>query len=198
VFKFIKNNYLALVVCIFAIAGFGAAFTLSVEKIALIKDSSHVASCSVNALFNCTTVMKTTHAELFGFPNSFTGIAGYAMAFVAGLFFIQNRKLNKFLTWFTTILTFLAFCISYYWLYLSAYVIGAFCPWCLISTTSATSIFFAIITIHLYENNFGFVSKKHEFYKRKIDGQWNVGLTIIWYVAVILFAYAPFFISAYL
>jgi hypothetical protein len=77
-------------------------------------------------------------------------------------------------------------------------VIGAFCPWCLISTTSATGIFFAIMTIHLYQNNFSMSTSKHDFLKKKIDGQWNVGLVIIWFLAAILFAYAPFFISAYL
>jgi uncharacterized membrane protein len=193
--SFLKKNFLVLIICFFAITGFFASFDLSLEKIALVQDPSHVASCSLNEVFNCTTVMKTKYAQMFGFPNSFIGVAGYPMAFITGLFFIQSTKNGKFITWLTTSLTFLAFCISYYWLYLSAYVIGVFCPWCLISTTSATCIFFAIITLHLYENNFDLSSKKHDLIKRKIDGQWNVGFVIIWFIAVACFAYFPFLYS---
>ncbi|MEM1312579.1 MAG: vitamin K epoxide reductase family protein [Patescibacteria group bacterium] len=196
--NFIKKNYLVVIICIFAITGFLAAFTLSVEKLSLVKDASYVTSCSVNVVFDCGTVMKTEHAELFGFPNSFIGIAGWAMAFVTGLFLFQSRKTNRFLTWFTIILTFSGFLISYYWLYLSAYVIGVFCPWCLISTTSATAMFFAFLTLHLYENNFELSVRNYEFIKKKIDAQWNVAFVIFWFLAVIAFAYAPFFISTYL
>jgi len=190
--KFLKNHYIAIIVTFFGLVGFFAAFTLTLDKISLIKNPNYVPPCAVNTVFNCGTVMRTQYAEMFGFPNSLMGIAGYALAIITGIFLFQYRKYNLVIAWITSVPTILGFLISYYWLYLSAYVIGVFCPWCLLSTFSSTMIFFAITTLHLQENNFNLKPDLADYFNRKIRGGWHFPFLILWIFAVIIFAAFPF------
>ncbi|WP_442816071.1 vitamin K epoxide reductase family protein [Streptosporangium sp. NBC_01810] len=64
--------------------GLSAAFTLSVEKIALLKDPAYVPTCSINPILSCGSVMITPQAEVFGFPNPLLGIAGFAIVTTTG------------------------------------------------------------------------------------------------------------------
>jgi uncharacterized membrane protein len=187
---FIRKNYLAIIITFFGVCGFLAAFVLSVEKIHIIKAPDAVLSCTINSTFNCATVMKTKYADMFGFPNSFMGIAGYAMAIVSGLVFFETKKFSKWFTWFTVVLTSAAFLISYYWLYLSAYVIRVFCPWCLVSTVSATNIFFAVLTVHFQEKNLTLQS--FEIWDKIANSRNRTFLVAIWYILAFIFAVTPF------
>jgi uncharacterized membrane protein len=193
-FPYLKKNYLAFIIIFFGLIGFFASFTLTLDKIEIIKRPDYIPACAINTVFNCGTVMRTKYAEIFGFPNSLMGISGYSLAVITGIFLTQVRKYSKAVTWITFIPTLLGFLISYYWLYLSSQVIGVFCPWCLLSTASSTFIFFAVVTINLQENNFGLKPELAKYFNKKITGGWHFPILILWVVAAIIFAAWPFVI----
>ncbi|NJK71537.1 MAG: hypothetical protein HC932_04810 [Thermales bacterium] len=79
----------------FAICGFIAAFTLSIEKLHILQNPNQVLPCDISSIFNCQTVMKSPYANLGNIPYSFFGVAGYPAVMLAGLFLIQNTTLTS-------------------------------------------------------------------------------------------------------
>jgi uncharacterized membrane protein len=190
--NFIKKHAFALLIIFFAMLGFIAAFTLSVEKLEILANPNKVLPCDVNGVFNCGTVMKSAYASVFGIPWSFFGVAGYPAVLLFGLVLFEKIKYSRWLSILITLGGLGAFILSTYFIWLSAYVIGVFCPWCLLSAISSTAIFFLILTVNLKENNYELPEEQAIFFQRKIRAGWNTLFTLIWFIGMILFAYFPF------
>src|SRR3954467_14716447 len=81
---------------ILACAGVGlaAAFILSVEKIELLQHPDAILSCSINAVLNCASVMKTPQATVFGFPNSFIGLMAYPVIITLAVGYLAGARYN--------------------------------------------------------------------------------------------------------
>ncbi|MER5650580.1 vitamin K epoxide reductase family protein [Streptosporangium sp. NPDC002524] len=127
--------------------GLGAAFTLTVEKIALLKDPSYVPSCSVNPVLSCGSVMTTPQAEVFGFPNPLLGIAAFALVATVGAALLSGARLGR---WFWLGLQAgVTFGVVFvHWLvFQSLYVIGALCPYCML-VWAVTIPIFLYVTLH--------------------------------------------------
>ena len=189
---FIKKHYLAILIVLFASLGFIAAFTLSVEKIHILMNPNEVLPCDVNKIFNCATVMRSAYASILGIPWSFFGIAGYPAVGLFGLFMIDRPKISRWLAVLVTLGGLGAFTLSTYFVWLSAYVIGVFCPWCLLSAISSTAAFFLILTHNLRENNYHLGESQALFFQKKIQAGWNILFTILWFTFMVAFAYFPF------
>lgn len=144
------------------VLGLLAALALSIERIEQLVNPNSQLFCDVNAIFNCSTVMQTWQAKVFGFPNSFIGLMTYPVVItlaVAGLAGV------KFPRWFmvTAQICFGLGLIFAYWLFFqSMYVIQVLCPLCLVVTTVTTIAFDALLRYNLRENNLGLTSKTHK------------------------------------
>lgn len=182
---FAKDTYRAsyAVMLVAAAAAFLAAFTLSVEKITLLKDPDAVLSCSVNLVLNCAGVMNTPQASLFGFPNSYLGIMGFAIVITVAMGALLGKVryskafLLTALAGYTLGLTFA------YWLFFqSVYVIQILCPWCLVVTAMTTIVFAAMLRINLRENTFGFSKSTSKLFNYWLDKQYDIVEVIAWLV----------------
>ncbi|WP_155344282.1 vitamin K epoxide reductase family protein [Acrocarpospora pleiomorpha] len=154
--------------------GLAAAFTLAVEKIALLKDPSYVPTCSLNPVLSCGSVMSTPQAEAFGFPNPLLGIASFAILVTVGVVLVTGARPPR---WFWLGLqagvTFGA--VFVHWLiYQSLYVIGALCPYCMV-VWAVTIPLFWYVTLH---------NLRRRPMARAIIGYHAVPLTI-WFLTVV-------------
>ncbi|MGQ0843379.1 MAG: vitamin K epoxide reductase family protein [Sporichthyaceae bacterium] len=121
--------------------GFAAAFTLMVEKIALLKDPGYSPSCSLNPVLNCGSIMKTDQAEVFGFPNPLIGVAAFPVLAATGAALLAGAR---FARWYwiglQTGVTLAAGFVG--WLiFQSLYRIGALCPYCMVVWALVLPIF---------------------------------------------------------
>lgn len=112
--------------------GLVAAFVLVVEKIALLGDSEYVPTCSINPVLNCGSIMQTTQAEVFGFPNPLIGVAAFPVLMATGAALVAGAALKRWYWWglqagVTFGLGFVAWLI-----FQSLYRIGALCPYCMV------------------------------------------------------------------
>ncbi|SDG06153.1 Uncharacterized membrane protein [Sinosporangium album] len=124
--------------------GLIAAFALTVERIALLKDPAYVPSCSINPVLSCGSVMTTPQAELFGFPNPLLGIAGFAIVVAVGAAQLAGAR---FRPWFWAGLQAgaTAGAVFVHWLiYHSLYTIGALCPYCMVVWAVTMPIFWYV------------------------------------------------------
>ena len=129
---FVGPRALLAAIVVGAVLRLGAAFVLTVEKIALIADPTYVPSCSINPVLSCGSVMATPQAEAFGFPNSLLGVAGFAVLAATGAALLAGARLAGWY-WAGLQLGMTAAVVFVHWLaFQSLYRIGALCPYCMV------------------------------------------------------------------
>src|SRR5687768_12335210 len=117
----------------FGIVGLIASFVLSVEKVHLLQNPDAILSCSINLVLDCSTVMQTWQASVFGFPNSYIGLMGYAVVITVALVGLTGAA-SALPRWFwrTATVCYALGAVFAYWLFFSSmYTIEVLCPWCL-------------------------------------------------------------------
>ncbi len=141
-------------VLVAGIAGLLAALTLSIEKYHLLKEPDAILSCSFNLVLNCSVVMQTWQASLFGFPNSLIGVTLYPAAIVLALFGLSRVALPRWMLITAQIVALLGAVFAYWLFFQSVYEIQVLCPWCLVVTFVTTLILSSITHYNLRENTF--------------------------------------------
>jgi uncharacterized membrane protein len=128
--------WLPLAAAVVALAGLADSIYLTVHALTAVP-----VPCSI--IEGCETVLTSPYAEIAGIPLAAFGAVSYFLAFSLALMTaFGNRGLWKF---FGTLVVFMALFTAWL-LYLQAFVIGAFCQFCLISaaTTFTLLIIFVI------------------------------------------------------
>ena len=138
---------LATLLLLGGLIGTAAAFVLTLEKIALLKDPSYVPSCSINPVLSCGSVMRTPQAEVFGFPNPLLGLATFPVVAGVGASILSGGQPGRAL-WLalqvgvTAGMGFVAWLIG-----TGLYRIGALCPYCMAVWTVMIPLFW-YVTLH--------------------------------------------------
>ncbi len=181
----IKTNkkIFPLLVTVLSAIGFIASFVLTLEKIELIKNPAYQAPCNINPLISCTSVMKTPQAEIFGFPNSLIGIAGFGIVLTVGMALLAGAN---FKSWFWLGLqsgTVFGIVFVHWLFFQSVYVIGALCPYCMV-------VWLVTIPIFLYTTLYN-LKEGHITPPRALDGlvdiaqRYHASILVLWYLAII-------------
>ena len=187
-----SNKWIFGTMLAFGIVGLGASFWLAIEEFHLLKDPNAVLSCSINIVLNCSVVMKTWQASVFGFPNMFIGLMGYAVVITTAIVGLAGAKLPRWF-WITANICYFLGAVFAYWLFFnSVYVIEVLCPWCLIVTFSTTILLATITHYALRENLYHFPkhinARVQEFLQKDIGKL----LTASWLVLMIALVFIKF------
>ncbi|CAN7246913.1 vitamin K epoxide reductase family protein [Knoellia sp. LjRoot47] len=121
--------------------GLLAAFTLLVEKIALLADPSYVPSCSINPVMSCGSVMNTDQAAAFGFPNPILGVAGFTALLTIGVVLLTRATLPGWFWWGIQAGTTFGVVFVHWLIFQSLYRIEALCPYCMVVWVAAITAF---------------------------------------------------------
>lgn len=174
---------LAWVLTLGGAIGLVAAFVLTVEKIALLKDPEYSPSCSINPILSCGSVMKTPQAEAFGFPNPLMGVAGFAVVLTVGVVLLTGTRLPR---WFMLGLqagaTFGV--VFVHWLiFQSLYRIGALCPYCMVVWTVTIPVFWYTTLHNLTAGNIPVPRS----WRRAVDGvaRLHSALLAVWFLVIV-------------
>jgi uncharacterized membrane protein len=114
------------------LVGLAAAFTLLVEKVALLADPTYVPSCSLNPVLSCGSVMNTPQASAFGFPNPILGIVGFTALLTIGVVLATRATLPNWVWWGIQAGTTFGVVFVHWLIFTSLYRIGALCPYCMV------------------------------------------------------------------
>ena len=122
---------LAIAAVIVALVGLADSFYLTVAHL-----TAEPVPCSI--ISGCETVLTSSYAEIAGVPLAAFGAAAYFGAFSLALLAVfGNRK-----AWVLFGLASIGMAAFTFWLlYLQAFVIGAFCQFCLISAATSITLF---------------------------------------------------------
>lgn len=174
------------------IAALAAAFTLTIEKFHLYEDPNAVLSCSINLVLNCTTVMQTWQASVFGFPNMLIGLMAFPVVITVALAGLTGVKFPR---WWLILANvgFLLGAIFSYWLFFSSvYAIQVLCPWCLIVTTATTLIFSSMLHYNLRLNTFRLSEKTNGRVQRFLNGGYHQMIVLSWIALMVVLVFLKF------
>lgn len=87
----------------------------------------------------CKKLYSSPQSKIFGIPNSIAGLFIYTLILILTVLFLQGQA--PF--WIIQTVVSIGFCFSLYFLYLQAFVLRAFCPWCIISVINFIAMMFA-------------------------------------------------------
>jgi len=170
---------------IFGVIGLIVSFILSVEEIHLMKNPDAILSCSINVVLNCSTVMKTWQASVFGFPNMFIGLMSFPIVITTAVVGLVGARMPRWF-WITANICYGLGLLFAYWLFFnSVYVIEVLCPWCLVITLSTTILFATITHYNIYENTWDLKGNLHKQLSRFLAKGYGYLAVASWIVLLI-------------
>ena len=107
--------------------------------------------CNIQSLSGCNIVAESQYSRLFGIPLAQYGVLFYSILFVLSALelAIFNRLLRRILQGISLV----GIIASLYFTFIQAFIIGAFCIYCLASAIIALSIFICASFIEPIRNN---------------------------------------------
>lgn len=191
------DRWIFLSMLIGAILSLIASLVLSVESFHLAKDPDAILSCSINVVLNCATVALHPSAELLGFPNSFFGLIAEPVVITVAIAGLAGVKFPRLFMFAAQIGYSIGLIFALYLMYVSYFIIGALCPWCLLVTLTTTLVWFAITRFNIREDNLYLPKKLQLQLKSLVDKDYDkmlmVGL-IVAIIAAILIKYGQYLI----
>jgi len=121
-----------------------ASFVLTADKVHLLEDPNYVPGCSINAQFSCGSVMTSWQASLFGFPNSFIGLAMFPVVAALGALVIGGVRLPRWVWWCLQVGTLFAVVLVHWLMIQSIFEIGALCLYCMAVWTVTIPMFWYV------------------------------------------------------
>lgn len=127
---------IVLIIFIFSLIGLADTLYLSYHKI-------H--GTEVKCLFFppewCRKVQQSEYSKTFGIPNTFAGLGMYTVLLVLLALYTGGG----FLWWPVAAVVIFGFGFSMYFTYIQAFVLRAFCTWCVVSAINFSVMFGAVV-----------------------------------------------------
>ncbi|MCW4352181.1 vitamin K epoxide reductase family protein [Hoyosella sp. YIM 151337] len=113
-------------------AGFAAAVLLTLERIRMFSDPGYVPVCDLGAAFSCGRVLLSWQAEVFGFPNTYLGLAGFPLVAAVGVLALGQVRIPRSVAWVHLAGVIAATGFAVWLVYQSTVVLEALCPYCMV------------------------------------------------------------------
>lgn len=135
----------AIALIVAGVVGWIAAFSLTVEKFALLADPTASLACDFSILVQCRANLESWQGSLFGFPNPILGLTGWVAPIVVGVALLAGARFDR---WFrilfaigvTAAMAFVIFLIT-----TSIFVLGTLCPWCMVTWVAVIPTFWLVV-----------------------------------------------------
>jgi uncharacterized membrane protein len=192
-----SNQWIFGTMLAFGIIGLLASFVLAVDEFQLLKNPNTILSCSINIVLNCTNVMKTWQASVFGFPNMFIGLMAFPVVVLVAVLGLNKVVLPRWLYVGANIGYLLGACFAYWLFFNSVYIIQVLCPWCLLVTLTTTLLFATMTHYNLRENTFSFSKSINKKVQSFISAGYHKLAVASWIVLMIVLIFVKFGESLY-
>lgn len=188
----LSNRWVFGTMLVFGVAGLIASFVLAVDEITVLQNPHAILSCSLNAVLNCGTVMKTPQAHAFGFPNMLIGLMGFPIVITIALLGLSKVQFPRWFLIGTEIGTVFWTLFSYWLFFNSVYIIQVLCPWCLVVTFSMTVLTATITHFNLSNDTFRLPKKAKAGVDRFLANDFDKLVTAAWIVLLVALVFAKF------
>ena len=166
--------------------GLLAAFELTLEKIALLRDPNYVPQCDFSVLVSCNVNLRSWQGELFGFPNPLIGLIAWSVIITTAVIIVAGTALPRWywlglLAGLTLGLAFVVFLV-----YTSIFELGTLCPWCMATWAALIPTFWIVLLHNARMGNLGGSGRFQASADRVFA--WIPMLTVLSYLLIIVIA----------
>ena len=174
----------AITLIVTGVVGWWAAFSLTLDKIAVLKHPDAVLDCNVSVLVQCGKNLGSWQGSVLGFPNPIIGLAAWIAPIIVGVSLLAGAR---FARWYWMLFNLgvagaMAFVI---WLMSqSIFVLGTLCPWCMLTWSMVIPLFFTVTVRNATEGVFGDALRG----AGRAAMRWLVPATVIAYAIVLVVA----------
>jgi uncharacterized membrane protein len=160
-----------------------ASIMLSVEVFDRLKNPHYVPVCNLNPVLSCTSVADSNQSHLFGFPNYFIGIAGYAAVATVGAALLAGAQFKRWFWQAVEVGLLLAVAFLTWLQFETLYRIGALCIFCMIVWAVTIPAFWYTTLFSLRQGHIGTpkkLSRVVAFAQRH-----HADILIVWFLIII-------------
>lgn len=179
-----SNGYIYGTMLLSAAISLIAAFVLSIDAVKLAANPNTVLSCDINSVLSCGQVALSWQAQLFGFPNSFIGLACEPVVMTLAIAGLGGTRFPRWFMIAAQSIYLLGLIFAYWLFFQSSFVIGALCPWCLVITFSTTAVFMALLHANLRDNNFYLSARWNERAQAALRMNLDLALQFVLYLTI--------------
>lgn len=178
----LRPKAIGLFLIVASVVGFLASFALAVEKYEKLEDPNAVLSCDLNPFFSCGSVMEYPESQLFGFPNQLLGIGAFIFPLLLGVLLMAGAKIPGWVMIGLNIGLALGTVLVMFLFYVSIYVIGVGCPWCMVVWTMTIPMFVAVTAHNVLAANFGARLARNPI--ARVLAKENAALFVLWMLII--------------
>lgn len=172
-----------LVIC--GTIGLICAGIISIDKMKLLENPSFRPNCDLNPIISCGSVMDSAQSHIFGFSNSFIGLAAFPVLMTMGMGIFAGAKYKRWF-WLGLQLGTILGVVFVHWLFFqSVYRINALCPYCMVVWTVTITAFWYTLLYNIQE--------KHIVLKGKLAAvgtfvrKHHLDILVLWLVIIAAF-----------
>jgi uncharacterized membrane protein len=139
--KWTLNKVLPWMLIVGGLIAMFASLMLCVEIFNRLENPHYIPVCNLNPILSCTSVADSKQSHLFGFPNYFIGVAGYAAVVTMGVTMLATAKLKRW--YWQSLEAGLSLAIIFLtWLqFQTLYRIGSLCIFCMMVWATTIPMF---------------------------------------------------------
>ncbi|HHX86534.1 MAG TPA: vitamin K epoxide reductase family protein [Actinomycetales bacterium] len=179
---------IGVLISVLSAIALAASFQLAVDNMRLLENPDYTPACNFSLLMSCKSVLNAEQGYVFGFPNPFLGMVGFALLLAIGVGAASGARFPRWY-WVGALLglTFGAGMVHWF-AFQSIFVIQVLCPWCMVVWTMTIPMFWYTL-LHVLATLTG------ARWVRVLQN-WHLVPVVVWYLAVagiILWAFWDFY-----
>ncbi len=185
---------LAIVLIVTGAIGWYAAFSLMLDKIAVLTDKNADLDCNFSVIVQCGKNLASWQGAILGFPNPILGLGGFVAPIAVGVALLAGASFARWfwITFNVGVLGAFLFCI---WLpYQSIFNLGTLCPWCMLVWSIVIPMFW---TLTLYNARAGIFGSRLQKVGALLYG-WVPLITVAGYIIILVAAQVRLDLLSYL
>jgi uncharacterized membrane protein len=130
-----------------------ASFTLTYDKIQVLKNPAYHPACNINPILSCGSVMNTEQASVLGVPNTIFGLMAFSMLLTLGVVLLAGATFKRWLWLVINVGALGGFLFFLYLFFQALFRIHAICPYCFVVWLIVPPTLWYVTLYNLAENN---------------------------------------------
>ena len=145
----------ALTLIVTGAVGWWAAFSLTLDKIAVLMNPDARLDCNVSVLVQCGKNLSSWQGSVFGFPNPIIGLAAWIAPIVIGVALLAGARFARWY-WILFNLGIAGAQLLVIWfIHESIFDLGTLCPWCMLTWSMVIPLFLTVTVRNASAGVFG-------------------------------------------
>ena len=146
---------LAITMIITGALGWYASFSLTLDKIAVLKNPQAALECNISVIVQCGKNLDSWQGAILGFPNPIIGLGAFVAPIAVGVALLAGARFDR---WFWIVFNVGvagAFAFILWLSYQSIFSLSTLCVWCMLVWSMVIPMFWTLTLRNAREGVFG-------------------------------------------